>query len=123
MFIKEQKEKILNPYCHSMCQSVIAHLWENLSFPIDTIPNMKASSWNHLKYSSFLDTISTILCSVLFTPHVQKSYLPIQVKKIQTFSIQNGIRELSKATLWNEASMPSKNQKLHYILQEFLLSQ
>jgi hypothetical protein len=51
------------------------------------------------------------------------SYLSIQVEKVETFSIQNGVRELSKSALWNEASMPSKNQKLHYILQEFLLSE
>jgi hypothetical protein len=51
------------------------------------------------------------------------SYFSIQVEKVKTFSIQNGVRELRKSALWNETSMPSKNQKLHYILQEFLLSE
>ena len=41
--------KVEKPYSHSIGQCVITHLWENLSFPIDAIPNMKASSWNHLR--------------------------------------------------------------------------
>lgn len=60
--------------------------------------------------------ISTILCSLRLASHFQISYLSIQVEKVKTFGIQNGIGELSKPTLWNETSMPSKDQKLHYIL-------
>lgn len=60
------KKKDQNPYCHSICHSVIAHLWENLPFPIDTISNMKASSWNHLKCLSVLDTDFTFYTTMQY---------------------------------------------------------
>ena len=49
--------KVEKTYRHSIGQCVITHLWENLSFPIDAIPNMKASSWNHLRDQLFLKLI------------------------------------------------------------------
>lgn len=95
------KKKDQNPYCHSICHSVIAHLWENLPFPIDTISNMKASSWNHLKCLSVLVTDFTFYTTMQYAVCIQISYLPIQVEQVKAFRIQNGIWELSKSTRRN----------------------
>lgn len=55
-----------DPYSHSICQSVIPHLWENLPFPVDTISNMKPSSWNHLKCPSVSVTLFTFSTIILY---------------------------------------------------------
>lgn len=87
------------------------------------------SSWYHSQHESLLlkpPEMLTFLSHSFKTTmqlalHGQMSYLSIQVEKIKAFCIQNGIRELSKPTLRDKTSMPSKDQKLHYIPQEFLL--
>jgi hypothetical protein len=100
---------------------MIAHLWENLSFPVDSIPNMKTSSWNHLRTQYFSSFSTTTSADLNHNVAYKKAHLSIQVKKVEAFCIENGIRKFSQSTLRNKTRMSTKNQELHYIPQEFLL--
>lgn len=54
--INWNKERNNKTYCNSVTECIITHLRENLSFPVDTIPYMKATSWYYLHSISLRTT-------------------------------------------------------------------